>query len=229
VALTSAGVVGLDHACPPPSPTPVRAAPGSGRTVALTFDDGPSIWTARLLDVLRAKGVHATFFVIGQDAQRYPALLREAAAQGHLIGNHTWDHAYPNAVRGGWSSSYLADQLARTSAVVQGATGQVVCWFRPPGGNLPKTVLPASKRLGMSVVLWSVDPRDWAIQSGSRGSTGWVDRIVTGATEGLHQQHPVVLLHDGGGFRGATVAAVAKVIDAYRAHGYQFVRLDGTS
>jgi peptidoglycan-N-acetylglucosamine deacetylase len=209
----------------------VTHAPGAGRTVALTFDDGPGDDTAALLDVLRKRHVRATFFVVGANANARPGLVTREAADGHLIGDHTWHHVYPRQVPGGWTSSYLRAEMTRTNRVVSAATGRPVCWFRPPGGFLPTTLLPTAHALGMRVALWSVDPQDWQLQGAHAGSarpqTQLAQTIVSRVSAGLAQQHPVILLHDGGGSRRASVAAVARIIDLYRAHGYRFVRLDG--
>jgi peptidoglycan-N-acetylglucosamine deacetylase len=217
-------------ACPAVTGGPVTRAPGAGRTVALTFDDGPGDATAAVLDLLRRRGVQATFFVIGAAASARPDLVARAAAEGHLVGDHTWYHQMPREVVGGWTRTYLRRELTRTDRLVAAATGRPVCWFRPPGGFLPSSVLPVAHDLGLRVALWSVDPRDWALQAvdAAAGLTTaqLSDRIVARVSAGLSQQHPLILLHDGGGRRDATVAAIGRIIDLYRAHGYRFVRLD---
>jgi peptidoglycan/xylan/chitin deacetylase (PgdA/CDA1 family) len=217
--------------CPAAGGGAVTQAPGGGRTVALTFDDGPGDDTAALLGVLAQRGVRATFFVIGASARAHPELVARAAAGGNLIGDHSWRHAYPRQVRGGWTRSYLLSDLTRTNQVISDADGQPVCWFRPPGGFLPPTVLPMAQALGMRVALWSVDPRDWQLQGAQAKplrQAQITDTIVRRVSAGLAQQHPIILLHDGGGSRRASVAAVSRIIDLYQAHGYRFVRLDGT-
>jgi peptidoglycan/xylan/chitin deacetylase (PgdA/CDA1 family) len=215
--------------CPAPQSKAITEAPGTGRTVALTFDDGPGADTEALLAVLRAHHVHATFFMVGREAAAHPELVAAVAADGHLIGDHSWDHRYPKQVTGGWTRSWLQAGMADTNGAVDAAGGGPVCWFRPPGGFLPKTVLPAARSKGMSVVLWSVDPQDWKIQAPHAGTTQAQRRalIVQRVAAGIGQPHPVVLMHDGGGDRRAGVAAVGEIIERYRAHGYRFVRLDG--
>jgi peptidoglycan/xylan/chitin deacetylase (PgdA/CDA1 family) len=202
--------------------------------VALTFDDGPGDDTAALLDVLKVRGVRATFFVIGTYAAIRPDLVARAAAEGHLVGDHTWHHAYPRQLSGGWSRSYLHGELSRTDQVISAATGGPVCWFRPPGGFLPPAVLPVTHELGLQVALWSVDPRDWQLQPPNGASLRLspkqiTDTIVSRAAAGLSQPHPVILMHDGGGSRRAGLAAVPRIIELYRSHGYRFVRLDGVT
>jgi peptidoglycan/xylan/chitin deacetylase (PgdA/CDA1 family) len=219
--------------CPVVNGVVMRAAPGTGRTIALTFDDGPGPHTRAILEVLATQHVHATFFVVGGAVAADHVAVTRAAAEGHLIGNHTWDHDYPRAVPRGWTARYLTDQLTRTDAVVAAATGRPTCFFRPPGGFLPPTVAGVSRRLRERVALWSVDPRDWAVQGshdpGPARTARAADQIYATATTGRAQAHPVVLLHDGGGYRGATAAALPRIIAYYRSLGYRFVRLDGHS
>jgi peptidoglycan-N-acetylglucosamine deacetylase len=200
-------------------------APGRGPTIALTFDDGPGPYTSQVLDVLAREGVPATFFVTGRNASENPDLVARATRQGHLVANHTWDHEYPDEVEGGWTVRYLKDQLVRTSNAVVEAGGERTCWFRPPGGSAPPSLQPVASALRMSVALWSVDTEDWKIQAdGDAPGISWDIYLAALTTT---QRHPVVLMHDGGGFRGATAAALPKIIDWYRDRGYTFVRLDG--
>ena len=215
--------------CPPAARQVITEAPGAGRTVALTFDDGPGPDTGPLLAVLRSRGVHATFFMVGEAAAARPDLVAAVAADGHLIGDHSWGHRYPRQVPGGWSRPWLRADLTRTNRTIAAAGGGAVCWFRPPGGFLPNPTLPAARSLGMGVVLWSVDPQDWKLQAPESRLTKSrrTAEIVQRVTAGLDLRHPLVLMHDGGGDRSAGVAAVGQIIDRYRAHGYRFVRLDG--
>ena len=213
--------------CPVPSGSVLDQAPGHGRTVALTFDDGPGPDTGALLAVLRDRQVHATFFMVGREVEARPGPAAAVAADGHLLANHSWDHRYPRQVRGGWSRPFLHTGMGRTNRLLAAAGGGPVCWFRPPGGFLPKTLLPAARAEGMSVVLWSVDPQDWKLQTPGASRRQVTAEIVRRVTAGIGTPHPLVLMHDGGGDRRAGVAAVGTIIDRYRAHGYRFVRLDG--
>ena len=209
-----------------PGPGAVPAA-DEVRTVALTFDDGPSRWTPQVLDVLRRNHVPATFFVIGGNAATHPDLVRREVTEGHLVGNHTWTHTPPPSGRT-WPATKLAAELDRTDTLLEHLTGRRTCWFRPPAGVLAGTATPASHR-GLSVVLWSVDSLDWLVQDRAGADPGGVlaRRIVARATADGDQAHPIVLMHDGGGYRQATIDALPTVIAFYRAHGYTFVRLDG--
>jgi peptidoglycan/xylan/chitin deacetylase (PgdA/CDA1 family) len=201
-------------------------------TVALTFDDGPGDDTAAVLDILAREHVHATFFVVGRQVAANPGLVRRASEEGHLIGNHTYDHVYPRDLHGGWTAHYLSGQLRSTADLVRAETGLPTCFFRPPGGFLPSTALPAARRMRMTTSLWSVDTRDWDVQGAHAPSAsakaGQARTIAARAIAGGRPgSHPIVLFHDGGGYRGSTAAAVTRVIDWYKAHGYTFVRLDG--
>lgn len=185
--------------------------------MALTFDDGPGPWTAQVLDVLSREHVHATFFMIGRRATNQPTLVRRVAAGGHAIEDHTWTHHTPSPAVG-WQAKTLTTELDRTQRRLSQITGRTPCLFRPPGGVV-KGARPVSRAADLSIVLWSVDTRDW---TGEQASV-----IVHRADAGLAQSHPIVLLHDGGGNRTRTVAALPTIIAAYRDHGYTFVTLDG--
>jgi peptidoglycan-N-acetylglucosamine deacetylase len=218
-----------EHKCPAPRTGIIHTAPAvrnnagaSPRTVALTFDDGPAAATPQVLDVLQRAGVHATFFVIGQHAAADPEMLRRIVAGGNALGDHTWSHPIPNAAAG-WNSRKLAWEIEHTRRAIVDATGLRPCLFRPPGG-IVKGAKSATHAAGLSMVLWSVDTRDWSTPS--KGSSKFARVIRKRAGLGLTQEHPVILLHDGGGNREATVAALPGIINDYRAQGYRFVTLD---
>jgi len=193
--------------------------PGEGnqRTVALTFDDGPGPWTDEVLAVLARENVRATFFVVGHEAARNADLVKQAYAAGHAVENHSWSH--PSPPRKGWGRRPLQTEIKRANKVITSITGRQPCYFRPPQGVL-KGASEATRAAGLTLALWSVDTRDWA----TRGPSA-AERIRTRARLGLKEQHPIVLLHDGGGDRTATVAALSGVIKDYRSGGYEFVTL----
>ena len=216
--MCSAPATGIIHTAPP-----IRASgDASPRTVALTFDDGPGAATPQVLDVLQRAGVHATFFVVGQHAAADPAMLRRIIAGGNALGDHTWSHHIPKAAAG-WNPGKLAREIERTRRIIVDATGVQPCLFRPPGG-IVKGAETVTRAAGLSMVLWSVDTRDWSAPS--KGNGKFASVIRKRAALGLDQEHPVILLHDGGGNREATVAALQEIINDYQAHGYQFVTLD---
>lgn len=177
--------------------------PRERKVVALTFDDGPGSLTPAFLHVLREKRVHATFFVIGQEVAGREDTMRQTLAEGHEIGNHTMHHgAFPG----------YAD-MAATSAGIEAATHFRPCLFRPPGGGVDSAVIAAAGQAGMRTVTWDVDPGDWA----NPGSGAVYSRIVDAVRPGS-----IVLMHDGGGDRSGTLAALPRIVDTLRARGYRF-------
>ena len=211
------------HKCPSPGAAVVHTAPAVAdatvRTVALTFDDGPGPATPAVLDILHRNGVHATFFVIGQRVAAEPGMVQRIAADGHALGNHSWSHHIPST-KAGWKRSTVTAEIERTNRAILAATGLKPCLFRPPGG-IVKGARRATHTAGLSMILWSTDPRDWAASASKKSALVIRKRVAAGLTE----EHPVILLHDGGGNRSATVAALQVIIDDYRARGYQFVTL----
>jgi peptidoglycan-N-acetylglucosamine deacetylase len=228
-AATSAPPSTAQLVCPAPASQPISAAPAmaggdpAARTVALTFDDGPGEFTPQVLDILREKQVRATFFVLGHEVAQKPEMLQAIVGAGHMVGNHSWSHDMPNP-SSGWKASTLTREIDRTGEAIADATGQQACLFRPPGGVI-KGVPKVSRDASLSIVMWSVDTRDW---SGQRpGDVTFANTVRKRALRGLKEEHPLVLMHDGGGYRGSTVAALPGIIDDYRAAGYQFVDLAG--
>jgi peptidoglycan-N-acetylglucosamine deacetylase len=177
--------------------------PRGRKIVALTFDDGPSSFTPGFLQVLRDKHVPGTFFEIGQEMAGREATMREILAEGNEIGNHTMHHGfYPG----------YAD-LAETSARIEAITHFKPCLFRPPGGGVDSAVIAAAGQAGMRTITWDVDPADWT----NPGSGAVYSRIV-----GAAQPGSIILMHDGGGDRSGTLAALPSIIDTLRARGYDF-------
>lgn len=179
------------------------------RTVGLTFDDGPNPPdTEALLDRLAAEGVHAVFCLVGERVAEHPDLARRIVAEGHVLGNHSWRHddlgeASPEAVR--------AD-LERADAAIRAAVpGAEVPFFRAPFGHWGRTI-PVAAELGMRPLGWRLAVGDWE----PPGTDALVRRILAVPPGG------VVLLHDGGGDRRQTVAAVARVVPRLRAEGWTF-------
>jgi peptidoglycan/xylan/chitin deacetylase (PgdA/CDA1 family) len=237
VAPVVAAVPARAAVCPPTASGAISSAPAvAPRTVALTFDDGPGPFLPQILKVLRENDVRATFFDTGEHDATFPSMTRQITHDGNLLEDHSWDHFYPSQVTGGWTVPYLVDQISRTASQQAALTGQGVCFFRPPGG-FTTNVQAAVAQLGMSWVLWSIDPQDWR-QPGFYSQAS-VDSIVTAATANGTQQHPIVLMHDAKAshetdsqvspYRANTVAALPRIIAAYRASGFRFVDLDGGS
>ncbi|HVW32848.1 MAG TPA: glycosyltransferase [Acidimicrobiia bacterium] len=216
-ALDGLGITPAKHAPHLPG-RPVRDVTGPG-VVALTFDDGPDpTWTPKILAVLRREHVPATFFVIGKQAERYPRLLRQEVADGHVVGDHTYSH--PDLARTpDWRARL---EIGGAAWAVEGATGRRPLLFRSPYGN--GDAVPGDKGadqlaadLGYHPVGWTDDTDDWK-QPGP-------GNIVDAALRQLSER-TIVLLHDGGGPRGETVAALPHIIEALKARGYLFTTAD---
>ena len=207
-----------------PSPWTVQRTGYRPGLVALTFDDGPDpTWTPRVLDVLRDKHVPATFFVIGENALTERGLLQRQLAEGHEVGSHTYTHPNLATVSPGVTSL----ELNATQRLFQAFTGHSLRLFRAPyfGDAEPTTadeIVPAyeAQRRGYLSVGLHVDPDDWK----RPGVQAIVDRTIAGVTASSPDRSGnVVLLHDSGGDRSQTVAALPLLIDALRARGYRFV------
>jgi peptidoglycan/xylan/chitin deacetylase (PgdA/CDA1 family) len=195
-------------------------APGSGKTVALTFDDGPGASTAAILGVLARYRVPATFFNIGVNVAARPALAREEVRDGYAMGNHTWNHPDMDLL----SAAQQAAEMDRMSAELRAVTGMVPCAFRPPYGDYDAVTLRLAQQRRMGVWLWSVDTQDWMARGS--GSSYWVNRIVRLAEqEGGALRHPIVLMHNQPVGNPATVAALPVIIRFFRSRGYRFVTL----
>ena len=199
----------------PPLPTLVPVAARSlTKTIYLTFDDGPNpIWTSAILSLLEEAGAHASFFVIGQNAKRWPWLVEREAQDGDTVGDHTWTH--PNLTD--LSASAVYAELARDRSLITVLTGQAPPLWRPPYEVFNSSVVAIASRLGMKMQLWSDTTGDWQLP----GTEVIVLRVMAALHNGM-----VVLLHDGGGdTRSETVAAVAILIPELEAAGYRLAAL----
>ena len=138
----------------------VYRGPGQRRSLALTFDDGPSESTPILLDLLGEQRVPATFFQCGMNVRRHPAVARRVLHEGHEIGNHTVDH--PNLINPPRSDSFICGELTRADQQIIAADGHTARpFFRPPYGAYNDQVRYLAAGLGYRTVYWSIDPRDW--------------------------------------------------------------------
>ncbi|GAA0289148.1 hypothetical protein GCM10010302_29350 [Streptomyces polychromogenes] len=205
-ATVSPGATRSGRSAPASPPAPARRAPVDCRRtacVALTFDAGPGADTARLLDVLKAKGVHATFFLLGKHTVDRPGLVRREAAEGHELGNHTWSHTIlPSAPPG-----EVRRQLVLVQDRVRELTGRTPTLMRPPQGETDPKVAEVCRSLGLAEILWSVTARDYRDHD-----PGVITRRVL---EGA-QRDGIILLHD---IYPGTVPAVPAVIDGLRRRG----------
>ena len=212
-----------------PAPYTVDMYGSSPKKIALTFDDGPDPdWTPKILDVLKEKGVQATFFVIGVEAEKYPSLTKRIYAEGHEIGNHTFTHPDISNV----SKGYFEVELNLTERLFEGQLGVKPVLFRPPYSidQEPDTAdqvrpLELAQQLGYITIGDKVDPNDW--RDNPRRPA---DEIVADVFKGLPPCAPgnltcgnIILLHDGGGNRSETLKALPQIIDGLRQRGYEVV------
>jgi len=190
-------------------PPIVHRASGRPPAVALTFDDGPSEWTAGVAHALEEHGCRGTFFVLGVSLERRPDPVRALAAAGHELGNHLWTHTDPAAQ----SRAELRDEIDRTAAAIAEVSGRRPALVRPPYCGAPREVASAaSGRRASHIVLRSVDPADWSLESAAE----IVDRVLEVVEAG-----DIVCLHDGISpgnsgttSREPTAAAVARLVPA---------------
>lgn len=185
-----------------PAPAP---PPTSGNVVYLTFDDGPAPgYTPQVLDVLARYQAPATFFMIGRQAQANPSLLAAVRAGGHAVGNHTYSHP--------WLTRLSNGAISREISSAATTLGGTHC-LRPPGGFVDGRVTSIANSLGQAVVTWTVDPLDWQ----RPGAGAIADRVLRAARPGS-----VILMHDGGGDRSQSVAALTVVLARLTERGYGF-------
>jgi hypothetical protein len=182
----------------------------------LTFDDGPGPYTPQILSVLQRYGVPATFFEIGTNVVQYPQYTRMLAAAGYPVEDHTWTHPDLTTI----PVSQFGYQIDQTQSEIRSLTGQTPTCVRPPYDAWNGTVLQQIAARGLTTMSYSIDPRDWSLP----GVGTIVDRVVGAAFPGA-----VVDMHDGGGNRSETVAALPEIITELRAEGYGFVSICGAS
>lgn len=176
--------------------------------IALTFDDGPHpSGTPILLDGLAERNVKVTFFVIGENAVKYPKLLTREAEEGHIIGNHTYSHVDLTKM----SQEAAECELEKTNAAIEAVTGKKTEYMRPPYGAWKKEM---EEKTGMMAVLWNVDPLDWKTEN----ETEIVNKVVTETEE-----NDIILLHD---CYLSSAKAALRIIDIMQAKGYEFVTVD---
>lgn len=185
-----------------------RAVSASGsKVIYLTFDDGPNpAVTPSLLRLLRQYHAKATFFAVGYSAAAHPSLVRQIKAGGHALGNHTYGHANLTHL----SAAGQRSQIVRGRSVL--GRGAAPC-LRPPYGAKNGTTLRVADSLGYSVVMWTIDTRDWT----RPGTSVIVSRVLNRARPGA-----IVLMHDGGGSRWQTLAAMRTILPKLAARGYEF-------
>ncbi|MBQ1044898.1 polysaccharide deacetylase family protein [Micromonospora sp. C72] len=176
-------------------------ATGSSR-VALTFDDGPDPrWTPQVLALLAQYGVKATFCVVGENAEAYPDLIRSIVAEGHTLCNHSWEHDVNLGKRS--AATIRADILRTNDAILAAVPNARIAYYRQPGGAWTHPVVSACADLGLTPLHWSVDPSDWKAPGALAIETLVRTQLAPGS---------IVLMHDAGGDRSGTVAALQQLL-----------------
>ncbi len=224
LSLNANGLVSNEQYWTLPTPYVVRRTGNKPGYVALTFDDGPDPqWTPQILSILKAKKVPATFFVIGQNALAHPFLLSQIISDGSEVGSHTFTH--PNLALASPKTAQL--ELNATRRLVEAYTGRSLRLFRAPyfsdaeastADELAAALI--AQKNGYTNIGLHVDPHDWKQQSADSISKSTIAQIESATPENTQQ---IVLLHDGGGDRSQTLAALPQIIDQLQAKGYKFV------
>ncbi len=196
------------------SQAPGGAATAGHRVIALTFDDGPGPFTPQVLSVLERYQVPATFFEIGEEVARYPQYSKMVVAAGFPVEDHTWSHPDLTTL----PASGVDSQVDMTQAEIRNVTGTTPQCVRPPYDAWNAGVLSQIASRGLTTMSYSIDPRDWTLP----GAQAIADRVVGAAFPGA-----VVDMHDAGGDRSQTVAALPQIITRLRAMGYSFVSICG--
>lgn len=176
--------------------------------IAITFDDGPSeTYTPRLLDGLKERNVKASFFVIGKMAEANPKLIQREKEEGHLIGNHTYNHVDISKI----SDEEAVLEIRKTNQVIEKVTKENVEYLRAPFGSWKKNLIG---RMDVFPVAWSIDPLDWTTEN----TDEIVNKVVTEVKE-----NDIILMHD---CYQSSVDAALRIIDILQKEGYEFVTVD---
>ena len=214
------GRIFSNYLTPPACPTLFRMNAAAPDRITITFDDGPDPdWTPQILDILKERGIKAVFFIVGQEAELYPDLIRRIVAEGHEIGNHSFTH--PNLAE--TPTSIIRLELNATQRLIESLTGVSTTLFRPPynadshPSKLEELVpIGVAQSLGYMTVLENIDPRDWQ----DIDKEEILARVKKDRPKGS-----IILLHDGGGDRNATVEALPAILDYLQERGDQVVSL----
>ena len=175
--------------------------------IAITFDDGPSVYTEELLDGLKDRGVKATFFVIGKSAVSYPDIVKRESNEGHLVGNHTYNHVEITKI----GDKKAREEIEKTNTVLKEMLGKEIEYVRPPFGAWKKKL---EQEMNVLPVMWSIDPLDWTTENVDE----IVNKVVTEAKE-----NDIILLHD---CYQSSVQAALRIIDILQKEGFEFVTAD---
>ncbi len=198
---------------PTPQSTARKAAYNScnvaDNSIAITFDDGPHPQlTPKLLDLLKERGIKATFYVIGKNVATYPEIAKRIVDEGHEIGNHTWNHPALSKL----GAAKVKSEMDQTTEIIVKATGVKPATMRPPYGATNATLnKKLDEEFGMKVIMWSVDPQDWKYRNADRVASQLIENTKAGG---------ILLAHD---IHASTIAAMPRTLDALTAKGFKFV------
>ena len=190
------------------SVTAINSFSQENKYIALTFDDGPHIrYTLEILDILKENNATATFFVIGENAKEHPELIEKIVDSGCEIGNHTWSHAFLDAL----CEKDIRKEMSLADEIITELTGKAPTLFRAPGGRINDTVLKVADEFGYTSVLWSKDTRDWSCPS--------VSYVISAATD-KSQNGDIILFHDYNAKNSPTPEALRIVLPKLINEGY---------
>lgn len=176
--------------------------------IAITFDDGPNeIWTPKLLDGLKKRGVKASFFVIGEKASKNQAIIKRMFEEGHIVGNHTFSHVQLTAL----SDEEACEEITQTSRILYEITGEYPQYIRPPFGSWNDSLECA---VNLLPVMWNIDTLDWTTKN--------VEKIVQKALKDV-KENSIILLHDN---YESSVDAALRIVDELQRQGYEFVTVE---
>jgi len=189
--------------------------PTKSKKIALTFDDGPdSHTTPQILDILEGHDTVATFFVVGQNVDKYPEVFERIIKDGHQLANHSWSHSRPTSI----TTAELINEVEKTQRKIH-LKGVDTKLFRPPYGLITHQQMHELKALGYTVVIWSIDSMDWYTSNPEDISDCVIKSIHPGA---------IILMHCTGGYnnRQATIKALPNIISTLKKEGYEFVTVN---
>lgn len=193
-----------------------NSGPRGEKFVALTFDDGPdNVFTPQILDVLKAKKVRATFFIIGSRAETLPDMMARIVNEGHVIGNHTWTHA--NLIK--LSNDEFYNEINKTNVLLNKISGRKTSLFRSPYGSIDPSQVNLVGGLNMKIIAWNVDSLDWKGLPESQVKSNILENVRKGS---------IILQHAAGGSLedlSGTVQALPTVIDVLQKEGYKFLTI----
>jgi peptidoglycan/xylan/chitin deacetylase (PgdA/CDA1 family) len=191
----------------------------SGKTIALTFDDGPdSKYTPLILDILKEKNIKATFFLIGNKMKKYPEITERIFKEGHCLANHTSNHVH----RKGLQFRDVYKNVLKTERIIDSVSGGSLKLFRPPWGQITREQRDSLTLAGFKVILWDINSRDFSVKATANEI---IERVIS-----LAGDNKIILLHSadyaGKESRMNTVRALPKIIDLLKSKGYSFVTVN---